>query len=486
MQEVTDMLSFDSKHESREKDPSAASRMHGKWLPSHNLQSSFVHSLAPLGHRDFTRSVHAPFIQTKLTINTPGDAYEREADHVADQVMRATGPERKQTCSCGGTCPDCQKKSVSQVSHKTGGAGAASPDMTLVDHQLRSAGQSLDTPTRHFMESRFGHDFGRVRVHADRGAAESASSISARAYTSGEHIVFGHSEYSPGSDSGRWLLAHELTHVMQQGSGGGHGMVQRAPTISVVPENFIGPLTQTQRRAAATCSIDCCHQNLGTLNAMPLFYHENRGAVVAAGSPRATGIGSELHFTANDTQPPADNLCHCDNFRMIQVITTNNPAPGRGNSYVDNLANPTPFYGDIGLTGRGEHSIPGGYVDAGEKVKSTESIYDRPSRTHAELGTTSLNWMAETCVACIKNTGPDRILGGVTYGFTQNYNAGTSTFDSVVGVGPSCVARPSDNFIQTLGSDPSTSTYNFQAGPGLIECFNPMDDIRPKGDTRLA
>jgi len=358
--------------------------------------------------------------------------------------------------------------------------------MTLVDHELRTSGQPLDPPTRHFMESRFGHDFGRVRVHADRGAAESAGSIAARAYTAGEHIVFGHGEYSPGSDSGRWLLAHELTHVMQQGSGHGHGMVQRAPTISIVPENFIGPLTQTQRRAAATCSIDCCNQNLGTLNAMPLFYHQSRGAVVAAGSPQATGVGAELHFTANAAQPPADSLCHCDDFRMIQILTTTNPAAGRGNSYVDNNQQATPFYGDVYLQGRGEHAIPGGYVDAGERVQSTESIYDRPYRTQAQLGNNSLSWMAETCVACIRHPGPDRILGGVTWGFTQNFNAGTGTFDPVVSVGPNCVARPSANFINTLSTDPSTSNYNFQAAPGLIECFNPMDDIRPKGDTRVA
>jgi hypothetical protein len=171
---------------------------------------------------------------------------------------------------------------------------------------------------------------------------------------------------------------------------------------------------------------------------------------------------------------------------MIQILTTTNPAAGRGNSYVDNNQQATPFYGDVYLQGRGEHAIPGGYVDAGERVQSTESIYDRPFRTQAQLGNNSLSWMAETCVACIRHPGPDRILGGVTWGFTQNFNAGTGTFDPVVSVGPSCVARPSANFINTLSTDPSTSNYNFQAAPGVIECFNPMDDIRPKGDTRVA
>jgi hypothetical protein len=66
------------------------------------------------------------------------------------------------------------------------------------------------------MESRFGHDFSRVRVHDDTRAAESASAVAARAYTVGEHMVFGAGMYAPGSADGRRLLAHELTHVVQQ------------------------------------------------------------------------------------------------------------------------------------------------------------------------------------------------------------------------------------------------------------------------------
>ncbi|WP_395822379.1 DUF4157 domain-containing protein [Archangium minus] len=75
---------------------------------------------------------------------------------------------------------------------------------------------SLDPAVQKDMESRFGHDFSRVRVHTDVRAAESARSVHARAYTVGEHIVFGNGQYAPRSFSGRRLLAHELTHVVQQ------------------------------------------------------------------------------------------------------------------------------------------------------------------------------------------------------------------------------------------------------------------------------
>lgn len=90
----------------------------------------------------------------------------------------------------------------------------------LADGAPRSSGQPLDPTTRGFMESRFGHDFTNVRVHADARAAESASAVDARAFTVNRDIVFGAGQYEPQTKPGRHLLAHELTHVVQQQSGG--------------------------------------------------------------------------------------------------------------------------------------------------------------------------------------------------------------------------------------------------------------------------
>jgi hypothetical protein len=85
-----------------------------------------------------------------------------------------------------------------------------------VGEVLRSAGQPLDPKTRTFFESRFGHDFGSVRVHTDAKAVDSAQAVNAFAYTVGSHIVFAPAQYQPETTSGRQLLAHELTHVTQQ------------------------------------------------------------------------------------------------------------------------------------------------------------------------------------------------------------------------------------------------------------------------------
>src|SRR5262249_8012632 len=88
---------------------------------------------------------------------------------------------------------------------------------------LRSSGQPLDTESRYFMEERFGHDFSGVRVHSDAQAQRSADETDAEAYTVGQDIVFASGRYSPNTEGGRELLAHELTHVVQQGFAGPGG-----------------------------------------------------------------------------------------------------------------------------------------------------------------------------------------------------------------------------------------------------------------------
>ena len=167
-------------------------------------------SLAPLG------------IQAKLAVNAPGDAYEREADRVADQVTRTPDRAIQRECGCGGTtgptgeCDACRQKRLS-IQRKTATGDARSPEVPpIVGSVLRSAGQPLDAATRGFMESRFGHDFSAVRVHVDADADASAASLQAHAYTSGAHVVFAGGRYAPSSAEGRTLLAHELTHVVQQ------------------------------------------------------------------------------------------------------------------------------------------------------------------------------------------------------------------------------------------------------------------------------
>lgn len=108
----------------------------------------------------------------------------------------------------------CQQQSGSQ--HDTVFSPALQHAPPIVNKVLRSPGQSLDASTRAVAESRFGHDFSAVRVHADAEAAKSAQAVDALAYTVGRDMVFGAGQYQPHNAAGQQLLVHELTHVVQQ------------------------------------------------------------------------------------------------------------------------------------------------------------------------------------------------------------------------------------------------------------------------------
>lgn len=174
------------------------------------------------GH-DFSRIPVRPptadLIPTRLAINKPGDKSEQEADRVAAQVMRMPEPKLQRACACGGVvgpdgeCAACRTK---RLQRETNGAGP-SVAPRIVHDVLRSPGTPLEPPVRRDMESRFGHEFRDVRIHADARAAASAAAVSAQAYTVGRSIVFNTNQYQPHTTEGRSLLAHELAHVTQQG-----------------------------------------------------------------------------------------------------------------------------------------------------------------------------------------------------------------------------------------------------------------------------
>jgi hypothetical protein len=123
----------------------------------------------------------------------------------------------------------------------------------IVEEALRGNGRPLDGETRMFMESRFGHSFGDVRIHADAIGADSARAVDARAFTVGREIVFGAGEYVPGTDSGRRLLAHELTHVVQQsGTGSRRPALQRQPATPPARKDIVILMADGLEPEAAT------------------------------------------------------------------------------------------------------------------------------------------------------------------------------------------------------------------------------------------
>lgn len=151
-------------------------------------------------------------LQARLAIGASDDPLEREADRAAAQVLAMKSVD---IGNAAVSAPVLTRRSVSSQ--------ASSQDTVpdSVNQTLRSSGEQLSPSIRAHFEPRFGHDFSQVRVHRESIAADSARAINAHAYTVGNHLVFGSGKYAPQSPAGRELLAHELTHVIQQCQSGG-------------------------------------------------------------------------------------------------------------------------------------------------------------------------------------------------------------------------------------------------------------------------
>jgi len=162
---------------------------------------------------EIRQMLHHSSLQPKLTIGEPNDKYEQEADRVAHAVMG--NPQ----LAAGGPA----------TSREMPGATASRAGDGI---QSLVGGQPLTQPVREFFDTRFGHDFSHVRVHTNARAAGLAEAIQARAFAFGRDIVFGAGEFAPDTSRGRELMAHELTHVVQQERGAAQsspGTIRRQP-----------------------------------------------------------------------------------------------------------------------------------------------------------------------------------------------------------------------------------------------------------------
>jgi hypothetical protein len=208
-------------------------------------------------------------LQTKLAVSEPGDRYEQEADRIADEVTRMPAPalrrriapeeeeEEQETLQAKPLVtqitPLLQRQPImeddEEEKEEEGGEEEAlqakvsgtqppvvTPDVQASIQSLRqSGGQALDPATRTYMESRFGHDFGQVRIHTGARAESAAQSVNARAFTVGRDLIFAQGQYSPSTHEGQWLVAHELAHTIQQ-SPSKQTLVQRAPAAARDPK----------------------------------------------------------------------------------------------------------------------------------------------------------------------------------------------------------------------------------------------------------
>lgn len=190
---------------------------------------------SPASRLQIRQILRGSALQPKLVVGAPDDVYEQEADRVAEQVMRMPEPAvqreseleeeeellQPKALSDQGS-PAVQRQALPEEEEELIQPKAAEsvsevpPSLTEDLARIKGGGQPLDPQSRAYFEPRFGVDFGAVRIHADASAAAAAQALRAQAFTLGRHIVFGEGRYGPDSAPGKRLLAHELTHVLQQ------------------------------------------------------------------------------------------------------------------------------------------------------------------------------------------------------------------------------------------------------------------------------
>jgi hypothetical protein len=209
-------------------------------------------------------------VRLKLEVGAASDPLEREADATADKVVRMKAGGDCAACARGEAC-DGGGVTVRRASDA--GGGGAMPLAPAAEASIRratSGGEALPGHVRVAMEPAFGADFSGVRVHRDAAAADSARGIGARAYTVGNHIAFGTGQWAPGTDRGDHLIAHELTHTLQDGGG----VLKRVPC-----------------RSAAQCAAPSAGDTGAFVTAVTPVQSANTAAIAAA--PAASPLGAQ-------------------------------------------------------------------------------------------------------------------------------------------------------------------------------------------------
>ncbi|MEK6321047.1 MAG: DUF4157 domain-containing protein [Acidobacteriota bacterium] len=301
-------------------------------------------------------------MQTKAkAASPPVGPFTLMPSHILQRKCASCG----QHTVAGGGCSDCEKKEGllqrSALSNET-----ASEVPPLVHEVLSSSGQPLDAATRAFMEPRFGHDFSRVRVHADTRAAESARAVNALAYTVGNKVVLGEGQYAPRTIEGRRLMAHELAHTVQQSSAHYvHGaplqvshedsagereadaaaslidsgvaatglslaqlQVQRSPQTS---DDIHGPVIEDYRRkhGLPPGGVDESGQRVGPSDAQ-IKYHQGRTAPLCPEvPPGSTGLDFRIAACSRPSPPGTPAECEFRPGQLKALRSAQSEAAGR-------------------------------------------------------------------------------------------------------------------------------------------------------------
>ncbi len=257
-------------------------------------------------------------VQTKLSVSEPGDEYELEADQVAEQVMKMPAPATPPPPPTDGddgagedprnhNRPASLNRYVQRTAamRSSDGIGGNEVDAGVESRiqNMQRGGTPMPQTERDFFESRMGVDLGNVKIHNDSEAAATSEKLNAQAYTVGSNIAFGAGKYAPGTTAGRRLMAHELTHVVQQG---GAGELQRKPILQReedAPAEGEAPSPEEQAAAeaaaaAAEAAAQGAHQQAVT---------DTNTEQTEASSEEQAGIAPAQEAAASQAEGPVSN-----------------------------------------------------------------------------------------------------------------------------------------------------------------------------------
>jgi hypothetical protein len=236
-------------------------------------------------------------LQVKLAIGPENDPLEHEADAMADTIMRM--PEQKfiqRKCSHCEEEEKVQRKPLASfIQRKESSSQAvASETITSQISSSRGSGSNMDMPTQSFMESSFGTDFSNVKIHTGNNSIQMNRELNAKAFTVGNDIYFNEGQYNPGSVEGKHLLAHELTHTIQQSNSIQRNVIQRYTGCTTAQDTIV---TDDHNRARTMLSnaITAVSSYNGTTPAK-VFNALNRHFSGSASNAFATWINVNLRF----------------------------------------------------------------------------------------------------------------------------------------------------------------------------------------------
>jgi hypothetical protein len=352
-------------------------------------------------------------VETKLTVGSANDAHEHEANRMADMVMRKPDNSRTEvrdtiiTPVIQRACAHCEQEKEQTAQRKeTGAAISGFTAPPSVSKAISRSGSGLDSNAKTFMESRFNRSFDNVQVHTDSESAASARDISARAYTSGNHIVFGDGQYQPNTEEGRHLLAHELTHTIQQET---NSTIQRKKIPTEYGKFETNPFAKIARGVNIT-----------------LFFHPDKNKVDAKKIALSQSVKSTLAsgvayaFDPNKANKMVANGKLGAGYAIDRLSDKNNPIyGGRELTSTENLKD-TPQSNNLTL---GSTLGPTKTNQLGQcyKVNSTDAdktdtpagLYDEPKGG----GKKGESMMFETTALAIEGTDKNKYYGSVKWGY---------------------------------------------------------------------